>query len=96
MLKLNGFVFLLRMMIYQVIIAGINKMGMFASIMLLMTEIGFLVNNLKNYIRFKHFRKRIMIVGKIAQGTCMTVFMFILVLIADKNIKSVEPVAVLP
>jgi hypothetical protein len=91
MLKLNGFVFLLRVIIYQIVISGINKMGQFAAVMLLLVEIGFLGNNVKNYLKFKHFRKRIMIVGKIIQGICLTVFMLISAILAGKNINSLEP-----
>jgi cytochrome c oxidase subunit IV len=96
MLKLNGFVFLLRMMIYQVVIGGVYKMGMFTSILLLATELCFVINNVKNYMKFKHFRKKIMIVGKIIQGVCLTVFMAIMVILADKNINSIEPVPKTP
>jgi hypothetical protein len=92
MLKLNGFVFLLRIIAYQIVISGINKMGQFAAVTLLLVEIGFMTNNIKNYIKFKHFRKRIMIVGKIVQGLCLLVFMIICVILAGKNINSIEPV----
>ena len=81
---------------FQIIISGINKMGMFASILLLMTELGFLANSVKNYLKFKHFRKKVMIVAKIIQGVLMSIFMIVLVILSDKNVKSVEPVAMFP
>ena len=71
-------------------------MGMFASFLLLATELGFLANSVKNYLKFKHFRKKIMIFAKIIQGVLMSIFMIVLVILSDKNINSLEPVPMFP
>jgi hypothetical protein len=67
-------------------------MGGFCSLLLLGTEIGFFTNNLRNFVKYNHFRKRIMVAGKCIISGCLLIFFTICLIISPRNVNSIEPV----
>jgi hypothetical protein len=81
LIKLNGFFFILRITVYQIAIAALPLSPGLCILILLITETFLFLISLLKYLKYKHFKKEILLIQKISQSFFLTTFLIILMIL---------------
>lgn len=94
LIKLNGFFFILRIALYQLIISALPFLPVMCTSILFITELSIFSLSLTKYIKHKHFKREILLIQKICQSSLISGFLAIVLLLSLS--ESSDPRSLIP
>lgn len=94
MLKLNGFFFIMKISIYQICVGSLPLSPDLCIFILFCTETFIFLTSLFQYLKHRHFKRRVLLAQKISQSLFFIVFFIVISMINYS--KSSEPRSMVP
>lgn len=77
-IRQNGFLFVLRLIIYQALIVGNCQLPGIQTTLLILLEAIYLISNLFKYLQVRHFKEKRLFFAKLSQSICLILFLWII------------------